>query len=279
MMQGRTLWFPGKTKKAVTLSYDDGNIFDRQLCEIMGKYGVKGTFNINSELSGEGRRMTTEECVSLYQTHGFETAYHGAKHLYYTSVSPSLTMLDVVNDRIALEKATNGFIIGGAYPFGAFNPDVKEIHRLAGIKYSRTAHSAPLNFNPPGDFLEWVPTCHHDYPGLMPLVDKFLADDPWFAQIFFLWGHSYEFHDKNNWEVIENFCKRVSQEPVWHATNGEIYTYVTAYRNLQFSGDERFVYNPSHTDVWFSAIRQNNPILVPAGKTVLTATGEIVDFR
>ncbi len=273
MMQGRTLWFPGKTKKAITLSYDDGNIFDRRLCEIMAKHGVKGTFNINSAQSGEGRRMTTEECVELYQKHGFEVAYHGAKHLFYTCVSSSRVMLDIVNDRIALERACGDFVIGGAYPFGAYNHDVKEMHRFAGILYNRTTHST-YGFELPTDWLEWNPTCHHDHPEMMSLLEKFLAGKPWMAQVFYLWGHSYEFNDKDNWEVIEKFCERVEGAPVWFATNGEIYEYVNAYRSLRFSADERIVYNPTQMDVWFAEMRAEEPILVRAGKTINVETGE-----
>ncbi len=275
MMQGRTLWFPGKTKKAITLSYDDGKTFDIKLCEIMAKHGVKGTFNINSELGSAPRHMPIEDCIALYKKYGFETAYHGAKHLMYPSVTPAQVMLDVVNDRIALERATGDFIIGGAYPFGAFNADVKEIHRLAGIRYSRVAYSNN-GFEIPTDFLEWVPTCHHAYKDLMPLLEKFLAGKPWMAQIFFLWGHSYEFNDDDNWEIIERFCERVEGEPVWHATNGEIYEYVTAYRSLRFSADESVVYNPTHMDIWFANMFADEPILVPAGKTIRVETGEII---
>ena len=34
--------------KAVTFSYDDGVTQDRRLIELFNKYGLKGTFNINS---------------------------------------------------------------------------------------------------------------------------------------------------------------------------------------------------------------------------------------
>ena len=36
----------GKTK-VVTLSYDDGRNFDRKMVEILNKYGIKCTFNLN----------------------------------------------------------------------------------------------------------------------------------------------------------------------------------------------------------------------------------------
>ncbi len=270
MMNGRALWFPGKTKKAVTVSYDDGNVFDRKLCEILKKYGVKGTFNINSAQGERGRRMSIEECIALYHACGQEVAYHGCEHLLYHSMTTPQVMMDVVNDRMALEALSGDFVIGGAYPYGSYNKDVKEILRLAGIQYSRTTHST-LGFDLPADWLEWHPTCHHGYKDLIPLVDRFVNEPAYTdARVFYLWGHSYEFHDNDNWNVIEEFCQHVTDAPVWHATNGEIYDYVNAYRALRFTADEKRVYNPTQIDVWFAPFRdQSDPVHVPAGKTIL----------
>ena len=43
--------FPYGKCKALTLSYDDGNINDIRLSSIFRKYGLKATFNLNSGLS------------------------------------------------------------------------------------------------------------------------------------------------------------------------------------------------------------------------------------
>ena len=40
--------FHGKMK-AITFSYDDGVVQDRRLIELLDKYGLKATFNLNSE--------------------------------------------------------------------------------------------------------------------------------------------------------------------------------------------------------------------------------------
>lgn len=45
--------FPQGRAKALTLSYDDGVEQDIRLIEIMGKHGLKGTFNLNSGLYAE----------------------------------------------------------------------------------------------------------------------------------------------------------------------------------------------------------------------------------
>ena len=44
MMQGK--------RKFLTLSYDDGVTQDKRLVKIFNRYGLKATFNINSELLG-----------------------------------------------------------------------------------------------------------------------------------------------------------------------------------------------------------------------------------
>lgn len=276
MYTGRSLWFPNGSKKAVTVSYDDGVIFDVKLCEILAKYKVKGTFNINSGMENEPNRMSIKSCVELYKRTGQEVGYHGVNHIHYLNASSSQTVLDVSLDRRNLEKATNGFIIGGAYPYGAYNEDVKKALQLSGIKYSRTTKSTK-KFNIPTDFLEWHPTCHHKDKDLFPLLDEFLNKKNYFAEVFYLWGHSYEFNNDDNWNIIEEFCQNVSDKKVWFATNGEIYRYVNAYNSLEFSADESFVYNPTQIDVYFNDFEINSPIKVPAGKTIKFPSGEVIE--
>ena len=40
--------YPQGKIKAFTLSYDDGNVADRKLVGMFNKYGLKGTFHLNS---------------------------------------------------------------------------------------------------------------------------------------------------------------------------------------------------------------------------------------
>lgn len=69
----------------------------------------------------------------------------------------------------------------------------------------------------------------------------------------YVWGHSYEFDNDNNWDLIEEFCRMVGNQPdIWYATNIEIVDYIKALQNLKFSANGDFVYNPSSIDVWIS---------------------------
>ena len=45
--------------------------------------------------------------------------------------------------------------------------------------------------------------------------------------MFYLWGHSYEFDENDNRDVIEKFAEFVGgRDDIWYATNIEIYDYV-----------------------------------------------------
>lgn len=63
----------------MTMSYDDGMIFDKRLIEIFNRYGIKGTFNLNSGLyDASDDKLPKEEIVGLYEGH--EVATHTSTH-------------------------------------------------------------------------------------------------------------------------------------------------------------------------------------------------------
>ena len=263
--------WPGFKIKALTLSYDDGVIYDKQLIEIMSKYGIKGTFNINSGLFAKetgGVRMTRDEAYKLYTESGNEVAVHGVKHLALDAVNSACAVNDVLNDRIALENMFGTLVQGMAYAFGSYDQRVLEILKNCGINYARTTASNE-KCDIPEDWLRLAPTCHHKHPRLMELARDFLAytDEGKYhstPRMFYLWGHSYEFNDANNWNVIEDFCELVGgKDDVWYATNGEIYDYVAAYDSLRYSADGTLVYNPSAKDVYIAYYTRQ--YVIPAG--------------
>lgn len=254
------LRFPDFRLKALTLSYDDAPIFDRRLIEIMSAHGLRGTFNINSEripdVNDPNRRnLTPEEAVKLVLESGNEIAVHGAHHLHLSGIPMAHAITDVVNDRVKLEALCGTPIRGMAYAYGAYSDSVVEMLEKVGIRYSRTVISTE-KFDLPTDWLRLPATCHHKNPRLMELCDAFLAIEDkgaWHTkpQLFYLWGHSYEFNDDNNWDVMERFAERMGgHDDIWYATNIEIYDYLAAYRALEFSLDRQTVYNPTATDVY-----------------------------
>ena len=60
--------FPNNKRKALTMSYDDGKIYDRQLVKIFDKYEIKGTFHINAGYLHRPERINKEEVKAWLYT-------------------------------------------------------------------------------------------------------------------------------------------------------------------------------------------------------------------
>ena len=273
--------FPEGKQKALTLSYDDGVQQDIRFIEILDKYGLKCTFNINGyalldeeRTYPEGqvhRRMARREATEVYSkaiANGHEVATHGYSHPFLDKLPSEMISYEIVEDRKRLEEMFGKIIKGHAYPYGATSANVVEVLRNCGILYARTT-AATKRFDIPTDWLRLPSTCHHNEPSLMQLADQFLNEPSRYPnpRLFYLWGHTYEFDNNNNWEVIEKFGEYIGgKDDVWYANNMQVYEYVEAYRALQFSSNGNTVYNPSCQTVWF--ISGTDKVKVAPGETV-----------
>lgn len=241
-------YYPGGKTKALTMSYDDGQIHDRRLVGIFNKYGIKGTFHLNSGKFDQDTFVKSSEVKELYKGH--EISSHTLTHPYMTMITGEMNVSEVMEDRSHLEALAGYPVRGMSYPFGVYNEAVLNLLPALGIEYSRTVNSHG-SFRLPDNFLTWHPTCHHDNK-LLEKCSEFQKLQPWVKMpLFYVWGHSFEFDRNKNWELIEEFCKTVSgNESVWYATNIEIMDYIKAMKGLRFSADRKLVGNPSATTVW-----------------------------
>jgi len=269
----------GKSK-VLTLSYDDGVMQDIRLVEIMNRHGLKGTFNINTGLyapedavrqSCTGR-MKLSEAQALYIGSGHEVAVHGLTHPFLEKQKPDEMLMEILDDRKNIEAQYGTLARGMAYPYGTYDDGVVERLAQCGICYSRTVVTTE-SFNFPKNWLTLHPTCHHNNPRLMELAKQFAETDPRYGcanWLFYLWGHSYEFDNDDNWDVMERFAAYMGgRDDIWYATNIEIYDYVKAYEALQTSVDKRIIHNPTNTDVWVQLKTQDWGIhCIRAGQTL-----------
>lgn len=270
--------YPEGRMKAFTLSYDDGNDCDAILVDMMRKYGVKGTFNINSAIcpaehqphgTHPWSRMTMEECLQVYGD-DMEIAVHGANHPFWNQLPTVQAMQDILEDRRALEQATGRIIRGAASPYGKSNDDVQELLRLSGLIYCRTVRSShSVQLTTSKDWLQLEPSCHHGDPELMTLAESFLDETKPYMQLFYVWGHSYEFMREDNWDVMETLLKTVSgKDYIWYATNIEIVEYLKAADQLITNVDCTMVRNPTDKELWVEFSPGKKIVRIPAGATV-----------
>ena len=266
----------GKSK-VLTFSYDDGVVQDIRLVDIFNKHGLKATFNINSGLylpedvtrEQFRGRLKRSEAIALYKDSGHEVAVHGLKHAFLSKLKPAEMVKEVLEDRKNIEKDYGTITRGMAYAYSDYNAEAIEILKQCGIVYSRAVAST-LRFSFPANWWAIQPTCHHNSEKLMELAEKFVTtnsrypSDNW---LFYVWGHSYEFDDRDNWDVIERFAEYVSgKEEIWYATNIEIHDYVRAYEALVTDADTTRVFNPTLIVVWF--YENGKTYCVKAGETI-----------
>ena len=269
--------FPNGLHKALTLSYDDGVEQDIRLMEILDQHGIRATFNLNSGCwAQEGtvypagtihRRMSKSQVEKVYANPNHEVAAHCLTHASLTEISPAEIAHEVLADRENLEAMFGGIIRGLAYPFGTFSDTVVDALKATGVAYARTVVSTN-NFAIPNDWLRLHPTCHHAAPNLPQLCERFLSDRaPFGSQLFYLWGHSYEFEADNDWHVIEEFCEKMGgHDDIWYATNIEIVDYVNVCRAVYASADGKILHNPTSIDVWADV--NGKTVCIKAGETV-----------
>lgn len=224
-------------KKAITFSYDDGVTQDIRLIELLNKYGLKSTFNLNSELlSKKGMLVRNGQRISHYKIHpeDVKSVYKGHEIAVHTLTHPNLTQCDdaevirqVETDRLNLSELAGYEVVGMAYPCGGVNNDDRVANILknhTGVKYSRTT-TANNSFDPQENLIRFNPTVHHlDFDKMMQLGREFIELKPETPKIFYIWGHSYEMDfGADYWIKLEEFFKLISnKDDIFYGTNKDV---------------------------------------------------------
>ncbi len=215
-------------------------------------------------------RLKRSEAIALYKDSEHEVAVHGLEHKFLSKLKPAEMVREVLEDRKNIEKDFGTITRGMAYAYSDYNAEAIEILKQCGIVYSRAVASTK-SFHFPTNWWAIQPTCHHANESLMALAEKFVDTQPRYPSdnwLFYVWGHSYEFDDRDNWNVIERFAEYVSgRDDVWYATNIEIHDYVRAYEALVVDAATTRVFNPTLIDVWFT--ENGKTYCVKAGETVV----------
>ncbi|MCL2215087.1 MAG: polysaccharide deacetylase family protein [Treponema sp.] len=221
--------YPDGKMKALTLSYDDGVEQDKHLIEILNRYNIKGTFNINSGIQSAAgsfqkgdvlvRRMNVRGLPELYKDH--EVAVHSLTHPHLENLDRETVINELETDKLNIERIFKTNVYGMAYPFGTFNETVISAVRECSLCYARGVQST-YSFDIPRNLLAYQPTMHHKDPKLMETAETFLALKTAIPQVFYVWGHSYEFEADKNWHIMEDFCKLVSgRDDIYYAVNAQ----------------------------------------------------------
>ncbi|MBE6665623.1 MAG: polysaccharide deacetylase [Ruminococcaceae bacterium] len=223
-------------KKALTFSFDDGVTQDKKLIEILNRYGLKATFNLNSGFFGRNGelirngvpvrhdKIPKEEIPSVYAGH--EIAVHTKTHPFLPNLPDAQIIEEITEDHETLSELIGYKVKGMAYPCGGANHDArveKLVREQTPCQYARTIASTG-GFSLPSDPYAWNPTVYFIDTDLMfALGERFLAlksDEP---LLFYIWGHAYELDAWDFWERFEEFCKKISGKgDIFYGTNREV---------------------------------------------------------
>lgn len=224
-------------KKAVTFSYDDGVTQDIRLIELLNKYGLKCTFNLNSELLSQkgmlnrsgGRiahyKLHADDVKSVYEGH--EVAVHTLTHPNLTRCEDAEVIRQVETDRRNLSQLVGYEVVGMAYPCGGVNNDdrvARLIRENTGIRYSRTITQSG-SFDLQENLFRFDPTVYHlEFEKMMELGRAFVELKPETPKIFYIWGHSYEMdYGSDYWVKLEDFFRLISnKDDIFYGTNREV---------------------------------------------------------
>lgn len=228
--------FQGK-KKALTFSYDDGVTQDQRLIELFHKYGMKATFNINSGTLGRKDTLIREGVTvshEKWRPEDLKSVYAGHEVAVHTLTHPNLRTLEkdediireVEQDRLRLSELCGYEVYGMAYPCGGNCYDdrvVRLIREHTGVRYSRTT-DATHTFELPTEPLVLNPSVYHhrEMDKMFEMGEQFLSLQTETPQLFYVWGHAYEFDIHDDWERFEAFLQMMSgREDICYCTNRE----------------------------------------------------------
>ena len=226
----------GKSK-AVTFSFDDGCLQDLRTIEILDKYGLKATFNLNSARLGlkstldrnghivDFNKVKPMDVRKTYKNH--EVAVHSMTHECLPKLSDEAVIWQVEQDRKILSDLVGYEIRCMAYACGGVNNDdrvAEIIKNNTGVKFARTITSS-YNFDIQKNYYRYDPSVYIiEEKELFELGEKFInlkTDKP---QVFYIWGHTFEMDAEYiTWQRFEEFCKLISgKDDIFYGTNGEV---------------------------------------------------------
>lgn len=195
--------------------WDDGNLDDVRLCELLRKHGATATFNLNSGLMRRERyhawtngskdvwKLSAIEAPAVYA--GFDIANHTATHPHPTKLNDADLQREIRDGRDQLEQLFGKSVPGFAYPFGDYDARVMDAVRAAGHTYARTCGNA-ADIMAARDRMDQPTSCFH-------LAENFWAEFERVKSangVLWFWGHSYEFVTEADWAAFDAKLTRIN---------------------------------------------------------------------
>lgn len=199
--------------KYFLLSFDDGTVWDRRFVQLLNRYDMKATFNLNSGLENfvwhyEDRYPITRQIlantVELYRGH--EIASHSLHHHWLNTLTPPQLSREIREDCAALKKLFGLTEIGFGVPFTACGErEIKIIRKF--VRYIRLSAMSD-DFSLPEDPYHIPIHGLYNDTDIREKIARFAENDlP--DSLFVMAGHSYEFEVLDHWDYMEELLQYI----------------------------------------------------------------------
>ena len=249
--------YPNGKRKAFNITYDDGILQDVRFVELLNKYNLKGTFNLNSGSMKQEfewthpcgmviKRLPENVVVDLYRGH--EIASHSVTHPDLEHLTDEELWYELGQDKKNLEELFGCEVYGFAVPFDYYDERIADCVKHLGFTYGRDSRET-YSYCPPEDYYFWSSGTYHVMPGFRAFAEGIFDTDEELALCQIV-GHAYDLDVEDMWEYMEGYLKRISEdEDIFSMTNIEVIQYLKAIRGAYVSNN--FIENNSDCDLWF----------------------------
>jgi peptidoglycan/xylan/chitin deacetylase (PgdA/CDA1 family) len=239
----------------ITTSWDDGNVLDLRLAELLNQYGVKGTFYIPK--AGEYRSLSDSEVKSLSEA-GFEIGAHTLTHRELTALSIPEAREEIRGSKEYLENLLGKEVQMFCYPRGNYNEKVADLVKGTGFTGARTVEAFtfdvsanpfslgttvqvfpfPLNFRNKGkvtlsqNFLSPLSRASKPLKKIGSPLKGYLSFHNLAAVtlqyagtrkgVWHLWGHSWEIEQNRMWRSLKEILVCLREYKATFCANGEL---------------------------------------------------------
>ncbi len=201
--------------KIVSLSFDDGTVYDVRFIELLNKYNLRATLNLNSGLKdfvwyyGDTpiKRLDLMKVKDIYAGH--EVASHSLTHPYFSSLTYEEIEKEVCKDIRNLTDIFGHRVNGFAFPFhDQTEENIQSVSKCADLKYIRFSYL--IDNCTPADRYHIPINALYDDPDIYEKLSAFshCAEE---NALFVIAGHSYEFEVKDDWQKIEKLLSYLSE--------------------------------------------------------------------
>ena len=198
--------------KYFLLSFDDGTVHDKRLVELLNRYEIPCTFNLNSGLEDfvwefDGHPVVRQHLANtVEQYRGHEIASHSRTHPRLEQLPPPRLREETEEDCNALKAIFGVDALGFGVPFTVCGErEINIIRRF--VRYIRLSEYGSSFALPEDPYHIPIHALYND-PDVREKIRMF-AENELTDSLFVLAGHSYELDFLNHWDYMNNLLQYI----------------------------------------------------------------------